>query len=190
LRTSRPIREAVNEAERLPALVDRAGLVVHEAVREADLLHRLEGEVALDLRGLLRPRDPEAVRRVERRLQRLEAALELLSTRREEDDDASARLRPELLRERSARVVLIGGHAMPRGAPPRARVPAPPRSSSAPARARRVRSLRAGGTSVRRRLHARPPPDWPPPSPGRRSRAAPPSTPRRPAPAASRRRPT
>jgi hypothetical protein len=43
----------------LPALVDGAALVVHEPVREADLLHCLEREVALDLGRFLRPGDPE-----------------------------------------------------------------------------------------------------------------------------------
>jgi len=69
-------------------------------VREADLLHCFEREVALDLRRLLRPCDPEAVDRIERHLERLESALENFAARREEDDDAGSWLRTELSRER------------------------------------------------------------------------------------------
>ena len=68
------VAQPVDEAERLPALVDRRALVVDEAVREADLLHRVEVEVGVELRRLLRPRDPEPVGRRERRLQRARTA--------------------------------------------------------------------------------------------------------------------
>jgi hypothetical protein len=100
--------------------LDRAALVVHEAVREADLLHRFERQISLDLRGLLRPRDPEPVGGIECRLKGGEAALELVARRREEDDDARSRLRAEFLREGRARVVLTRGHATPRGERPHA----------------------------------------------------------------------
>src|SRR5207253_4495750 len=63
------VAQPVDEAERLPALVDRRALVVDEAVLEADALHGVEVEIRLDLRGLLRPRDPQAVGWRERLLQ-------------------------------------------------------------------------------------------------------------------------
>ena len=75
---------------------------------EADLLHGLEGQVTVDLRRFLRPRDPEPVRRAERRFQVLETTIEIFPARREEDYDSGPRLRAELLRERRARVVLVG----------------------------------------------------------------------------------
>jgi len=53
------VYEPVDEAHRLPLVVDRAALVVDEARVEADLLNRNEGQIALDLRRLLRPCDPE-----------------------------------------------------------------------------------------------------------------------------------
>ena len=77
LRVDLPVFEPVDEAQRLPAFVDRARLVVDEAVLKADFLHRVETEVGVDLRRLLRPGDPEAVRRIERLLQRREAALQV-----------------------------------------------------------------------------------------------------------------
>jgi hypothetical protein len=67
-------------------------------VGETDFLYRLESEVALDLRRLLRPGDPEPVGGIEGLLERAEAALELLARRREEDHDDDPRLRAELLR--------------------------------------------------------------------------------------------
>jgi hypothetical protein len=48
------VLDPADEAKRLPALVDRAGLVVDEAGPEPDRLDGLEAEVALDLGGLLR----------------------------------------------------------------------------------------------------------------------------------------
>ena len=74
----RPILLAVDEADGLPVAVDRRALVVDEARGEPDLLYRVEIEVGLELRGLLRPGDPEAVGRSKRLLQRRKAALELL----------------------------------------------------------------------------------------------------------------
>src|SRR6266576_6485867 len=65
----RAILLAVDEANRLPLAVDCGALVVDEAGGQPDLLHRREVEVGLDLRGLLRPGNPEAVRRGERLLQ-------------------------------------------------------------------------------------------------------------------------
>jgi hypothetical protein len=50
-----------HEPDRLPVAVDRAALVVDEAGVQPDALNRVEIEVGLDLRALLRPRDPEAV---------------------------------------------------------------------------------------------------------------------------------
>src|SRR6187401_74283 len=141
--TASTVGEAVDETEGLPPFVDRAALVVDEAVCEADLLHRLEGQVALDLRRLLRPRDPEPVGRVEGLLERREAPLELRARRREVDDDADSRLRAELLGERRPGVVLTGGHATRRGARPRVPGPALPPRSSPLARALRGRSPRA-----------------------------------------------
>ena len=150
-KTSWPIRKPVDEAKRLPALVDRAALVVDEPVREPDLLHRLEGEIAVDLRRFLRPSDPQAVRGVEPRLQRVEAPFEIPARRREEDDDPGARLRPELLGERRAGVVLTRGHAKPRIALPLDPQQVRQRRPCGRARARRARSRRAAGTSGRRR---------------------------------------
>src|SRR5919204_4040867 len=51
--------EPVDEPHGLPIGVDRGRLVVDEAGSEADPLDRLEIEVGVDLRRLLRPRDPE-----------------------------------------------------------------------------------------------------------------------------------
>ena len=75
----RPVRQPVDEPQRLPVVVDRAALVVDEPGGEPGLLHRVEVEVGLELRRLLRPRDPEPVGRRERRLQRGEAPLEQLA---------------------------------------------------------------------------------------------------------------
>ena len=63
-------------------------------MRKADLLHGLEAEITVDLGSPLRPRDPQPVRWVQRCLERLEAPLEILARRREEDDDPRARLAP------------------------------------------------------------------------------------------------
>jgi len=49
------VYEPVDEAHRLPLVVDRAALVVDEASVEADPLNRIEGQIALDLRRFLRP---------------------------------------------------------------------------------------------------------------------------------------
>src|ERR687886_533312 len=67
---ARPVAPAADEADRLPVVVDGSALVVHEAGVEADLLHRVEVEVGFELRRLLRPCDPEAVRWCERLLER------------------------------------------------------------------------------------------------------------------------
>ena len=74
----RPILLAVDEADGLPVSVDRGALVVDETCGETDLLYCLEIEVGLDFRCLLRPGDPEPVRRRERLLQGRKAALQLL----------------------------------------------------------------------------------------------------------------
>src|SRR2546427_13223365 len=95
----RPILPAIDEADRLPALVNGRALVVDEAGVEPDPLHRRKVEVGLDLRGLLGPGDPETVGGRERTLERGEAPLELCPIRREEDDHGCPRLRPQLLRE-------------------------------------------------------------------------------------------
>src|SRR5438128_9319265 len=97
---ARAIFQTEDEAERLPRLVDRGTLVVDQAVREADALHGVEVEVGLERRRLLRPRDPEAVRGRERRLQRGEAPLQLPARGREEDEHLDIGLRAELLPER------------------------------------------------------------------------------------------
>src|SRR4029453_1577034 len=84
---ARAVCLAIDEPDRLPVVVDRRALVVDEAGIEPDLLHGREIEVGLELRGLLRPGDPEPVRRREELLQAAEAALELTAARGEEDDD-------------------------------------------------------------------------------------------------------
>src|SRR5437763_8416759 len=61
---------AIHEANRLPLLVDRGALVVDEPRPQSDRLDGLEVEVGLELRCLLRPGDPESVRRAHRLLQR------------------------------------------------------------------------------------------------------------------------
>src|SRR5439155_11124417 len=99
---------AVDEADRLPLAVDRGALVVDQPGGEPDLLHRREVEVGLDLRGLLGPGDPEAVRRGQRFLQRPEPSLQLRPARREEQQHLDARLRPELRAEWCRRVILVG----------------------------------------------------------------------------------
>ena len=94
----RSIRQPVDEAQRLPVVVDRAALVVDEARVEAGLLHRVEVRSVSSFDRLLRPGDPEAVGRRERRLQPRQPLEQLVAPRREEDDDLGARLRAELLR--------------------------------------------------------------------------------------------
>src|SRR2546430_14621203 len=101
------ILPAVDEASGVPVFVDRGALVVDEPCAEADRLDGVEVEVGVDSRSLLRPGDPEPVRRSERLLQGLEAALELDAARREEHEYLRARLRPELRGERRRRVVLV-----------------------------------------------------------------------------------
>src|ERR1041385_1797108 len=91
---------AVDEANRLPVVVDRRALVVDEPRVEPDLLHGCEVEGGLELRRLLRPGDTEEVGWGERLLQRGDPACELAAARGEEDDDLGARLGAELLRER------------------------------------------------------------------------------------------
>jgi hypothetical protein len=91
---------AIHEADGLPVVVDRRTLVVDKAGVEADLLHGVEVQVGLELRGLLRPGDPAPVRRCERLLQGGDRALELGPPCRDEDDDLGARLGAELLCER------------------------------------------------------------------------------------------
>ena len=94
----------------------------------------------------LRPGDPEAVRRVERRLQPLEPPFEIRAARREEDDDAGARLRAELLRERGGGVVL-SGHARPQSSSAsRSGVSPIPSTSSASASV--ARAVSASGRHV------------------------------------------
>jgi len=114
---------------------------------------RFEHQVALDLCRLLRPRDPEPIRRVERRLQALEAALEILPARGEEHHDPGAWLRAELLRKRRARVLI--GHATKSGARPRARARGPPRRWSERAREPLERCLPAAGSAALPRGRAR-----------------------------------
>src|SRR5437660_7294060 len=60
---SRAILPAVDEADGLPVFVDRGALVVDEPCCEADRLDGGEVEVGVDSRSLLRPGDPEPVRR-------------------------------------------------------------------------------------------------------------------------------
>src|SRR6266567_3177409 len=66
---ARPVVLAIDEADRLPGLVDRRALVVDEPGAETDSLHRVEVEIRLELGCLLRPCDPEAVRGAKRPLQ-------------------------------------------------------------------------------------------------------------------------
>src|SRR5262245_36088970 len=96
----RPILFAVDEAHRLPVVVDRRALVVDEPGRETDVLHRCEVQIRLDLRGPLRPGDPQAVRGGERPLESRKPPAELVAARREVDEDVCTALRPELLAER------------------------------------------------------------------------------------------
>src|SRR5262249_13232577 len=56
IRPASTVGTPVHEPQGLPALVDRAGLVVDEAVVEPDALHGLEREIAGYRGGLLRPR--------------------------------------------------------------------------------------------------------------------------------------
>jgi hypothetical protein len=90
---------AIDETDCLPVVVDRGALVVDQPRVEPDLLDGVEVEVGLELRGLLRPGDPERVCRGERLFQCRESAFELVPARREEDDDLRAGLRAELLGE-------------------------------------------------------------------------------------------
>src|SRR5215467_13650037 len=106
--TARSVLAPPDEAESLPCAVDRTAFVVDQAGREPDPLHSVEVEIGLELRRLLGPRDPEAVRRLERVAEGVEPVLELCPLGREEDDHSCARLRAELLRERRRRVVLLG----------------------------------------------------------------------------------
>src|SRR6266542_4700165 len=98
---ARPILPAIDEADRLPALVNGRALVVDEAGVEPDPLHRSEVEVRVDLRSLLGPGDREAVGGRERTLECGEAPLELRPLRREEDDHGCPGLRAQLLCEGS-----------------------------------------------------------------------------------------
>src|SRR5919201_4298591 len=109
--TRAPILEAPDEPDRLPALVDRAALVVDESSSEANPLDGLEVEVGVDVRGFLRPGDPEAVGWIERGAELREAPLEIGVARGEEDDHARAWLGAELRRERCRRVVLLADGA-------------------------------------------------------------------------------
>jgi hypothetical protein len=105
--TRRPVLEAADESDRLPALVDRAALVVDEPVPEADPLHGVEIQIGLDPRRALRPRDPEAVGGIERVAQGGEPPVEVRKARGELDDDSRSGLRAELAGERGRRVVLV-----------------------------------------------------------------------------------
>src|SRR5262245_19008966 len=78
------IFSAVDEAYGLPGVVDRGALVVYEPSLQADALDGVEVEVRLEPRGLLRPGDPEAVRRAQRSLQHSEPAPQLGARGREE----------------------------------------------------------------------------------------------------------
>src|SRR4051812_46055780 len=80
---SAAVGEPIDEAQRLPLLVDRSTLVVDEAGVEAHLLDGVEVEIRLDLRRLLRPGDPERVVRRERSLQLRKPGCELGARRRE-----------------------------------------------------------------------------------------------------------
>src|SRR5512142_1972162 len=106
--TARPVFAPPDEAESLPVAVDRTALVVDQAGRQADPLDGVEVEVGLELRRLLRPRDPEPVGGVERVAERREPPLQVGPVGREQDDHADAGLRAELGRERRRGVVLAG----------------------------------------------------------------------------------
>src|SRR5436189_2255949 len=110
----RPVGPAVDEAHRLPVLVDRAALVVDQACVEADSLHRREVEVGLQLRRLLRPCDPEAVRGRERSLERAEAPLQLCGAGRDVDEDVGSGPGAELARELSQAAAARGTRPPPR----------------------------------------------------------------------------
>jgi hypothetical protein len=73
--TAGAVLPAPDEAHGLPVSVDRAALVVDEARIESGSLDGVEVQVGLDLRALLGPRDPEAVRRLERVAEAREAPL-------------------------------------------------------------------------------------------------------------------
>jgi hypothetical protein len=66
----------------LPAVVDRAALVVDEARGQAHLLHDVERQIRLDPGSLLRPGDPEPVRRVEVRASKRRSSSSRLVVRR------------------------------------------------------------------------------------------------------------
>src|SRR5690349_7746829 len=105
--TAGTVLPAPDEAHGLPVDVDRAALVVDQAGLEARPLVGVEVEVGVDLRAFLRPRDPEAVCRLEGVAEAREAPMEVVAGRGDEDDDAGAGLGAELLRERGRRIVLL-----------------------------------------------------------------------------------
>ena len=63
---------AAHQLQARPGLVDRANLHVDEAHRQADLADRVLGDVGRNLRGFLRPADPDEARRREERAERLQ----------------------------------------------------------------------------------------------------------------------
>ncbi len=173
--TDGAVGEPVDEAERLPVAVDRAGLVVDEACSEAGRLDRVEIQVGGDRRCLLRPGDPDAVGRCQRRLQGGQARRQLGPARREEHQHLHARLRPELPRQRRPGIVLLG-HVRERPARGAASLPgaARPRRRCSCGRCRsgsRPRAARAAGrprprSSCRPTPRTRPAPGVPPPPSG------------------------
>src|SRR3954451_11129538 len=84
---STSIHDPVHEAQPRPRLVDRADLVVDEPALERNLADDVLGQVGLDVRRALRPRDPESAVGEDRPFERVEAALQRRAGREEADDD-------------------------------------------------------------------------------------------------------
>src|ERR1700679_3129870 len=79
-----PLALADDQLEAGPNLADGADLDVHEPHREGNVSNRILGDVGLDLRGLLGPRDPDEPRGLEGLAQDSEALREVGSPRHED----------------------------------------------------------------------------------------------------------
>src|SRR5215207_6945145 len=74
---SGPVFQPIHELEALVDVVDRGGLVVDQTSVQTVPLDDPEGQIALDVRGLLRPGYPQPARRVERPSQGGEPAAQI-----------------------------------------------------------------------------------------------------------------
>src|SRR5262245_34143908 len=81
------VLHAHDELHALEDVGDRGALVVDESRRQPGRLHRVEVQIGRDLRRLLRPRDPQAPGRRDRRGERREALGQVTTAREEADDD-------------------------------------------------------------------------------------------------------